>query len=838
MAGTPSREPERIIGRYALFDQIGAGGMATVHFGRLLGPAGFSKTVAIKRLHPHFARDPEFSAMFLDEARLAARVQHPNVVATLDVVARDGELFLVMEFVEGLSLAGIFWEAVRSQRRIPVRVVGAIMVNVLSGLHAAHEATNEQGHPLALIHRDVSPQNVLVGRDGVARVLDFGIAKAVGRSHTTREGRIKGKLAYMPPEQIKAQPLDRRVDIYAASVVLWELLTMRRLFDEDDDATTIWRAVHEDPPKPSSFMSDLPEGTDELVMRGLAKDPTVRYATAREMAMAVERTLGVESMLHVSDFVTSCNKDTLEKMASKVRQIESISEELHTSDILPEEHTRPRQAASDPSEAATTLRDGGSPSVAPLPELPALEVPDIPLRAPASSAAPVAPIPVVVGSSGVDPLRRTQAYPFGPEGAPAAPSRAQPQTLLGGFADLVVPEAKGPGSPVAPFQPASGPAALPPSPPPSRPQASSGAPISSEPRAASTSSPSSAFGPAPAARPSQPRSSHEPIAMELAVAPRTTTGGRPNPYPLAAQRFAAAKPARPSATAGIPPVLVAVLGIALAAGGAYAFFGRNKAKSSDASQRNMPPPGGVERSCEAARKSIQNGGELGPLDTYGWVVEIWLAREDGEPLTETEPALVKLRGADGALDPAYGIRLGEGNHGEVVIDTQPSPPPNAGKEPGVVVRLASGYASAFFSSQTRPAFLKLADGAFDASKATIGAMYARCGHLPFHDIGAWFRGKDAQATADAIGFEMGGYAEAPWVQRSVFGAVGKDGSSLASYRRSRIGLDAAQFTDEVHLLGGSTDEEAGKGVTVVFPLTSPLRAMSMARWVTKQSNLE
>jgi serine/threonine-protein kinase len=279
--------PERVIGRYALYDQIGAGGMATVHYGRLLGPAGFSKTVAIKRLHPHFARDPEFASMFLDEARLAARIHHPNVVATLDVVAKDGELFLVMEFVEGLSLSGVFWECLRTNTPIPLGVIGAVIQNVLAGLHAAHEATTEQGMPLALIHRDVSPQNVLVGRDGVARVLDFGIAKAIGRSHTTREGRIKGKLAYMPPEQIRGQELDRRADIYAASVMLWELLTMRRPYDEDDDAATIYKVVHETPPEVRSFAPDVPAEIDALVMQGVSKERAGRFPTARAMAMAL-----------------------------------------------------------------------------------------------------------------------------------------------------------------------------------------------------------------------------------------------------------------------------------------------------------------------------------------------------------------------------------------------------------------------------------------------------------------------------------------------------------------------------------------------------------------------
>jgi serine/threonine protein kinase len=193
----------RVVGRYALYGAIAAGGMATVHLGRLLGPVGFSRTVAIKRLHAQFASDPEFVSMFLDEARLAARIRHPNVVPTLDVVATGGELFLVMEYVPGESIARLA-RALREQKQtLPTRILSAVMAGVLHGLHAAHEAKDERGHPLGIVHRDMSPQNVLVGTDGVARVLDFGVAKAAGRMQTTREGQIKGKLSYMPPEQLR-----------------------------------------------------------------------------------------------------------------------------------------------------------------------------------------------------------------------------------------------------------------------------------------------------------------------------------------------------------------------------------------------------------------------------------------------------------------------------------------------------------------------------------------------------------------------------------------------------------------------------------------------------------
>ena len=312
----------RVVGRYAIFDEIAAGGMATVHIGRLLGKAGFSRTVAVKRLHPQFARDHDFVAMFLDEARLASRIRHPNVVPVIDVIAEDDDLLLVMEYVQGESLSRLI-KACRPTP-VPVPVALAAMTAVLHGLHSAHEAKSEHGSSLEIVHRDVSPQNVLIGVDGVARVLDFGVAKAAHRAQTTREGQLKGKLAYMAPEQLRRDEVDRRTDIYAASVVLWEALTGQRLFDAGSEARTVMRILEERVPPPSEVRPELPKTLDALVLRGLARESNDRFKTAREMAVALENSgIAFAPSSVIGEWVESIAAAQLGARASRIAEIES-----------------------------------------------------------------------------------------------------------------------------------------------------------------------------------------------------------------------------------------------------------------------------------------------------------------------------------------------------------------------------------------------------------------------------------------------------------------------------------------------------------------------------------
>jgi eukaryotic-like serine/threonine-protein kinase len=340
-----------------LYGEIASGGMATVHFGRLLGPAGFARPVAIKRLHAQFARDPDFVKMFLDEARLAARIAHPNVVPTLDVVSVDEEVFLVMEYVRGATLAQLARTVRRRGERIQPLIGLGVVSGMLQGLHAAHEAKNDLGERLDLVHRDVSPQNALVGTDGVTRLLDFGVAKAAGRLQTTRDGQLKGKLAYMAPEQVRGEPLTRRTDVYAASVVLWEVLTAHRLFYANNEANVLSKVLSYEVPAPSSIVPDLPQSLDRIVLRGLERDPAKRYGTAREMAAEIDACIGVASPTEIGDWVERTAGDELRERASRIASIERSAAE--SSEQFPRLVSSPGIGAPDaPTPVGKRASDG------------------------------------------------------------------------------------------------------------------------------------------------------------------------------------------------------------------------------------------------------------------------------------------------------------------------------------------------------------------------------------------------------------------------------------------------------------------------------------------------
>ncbi|MCK6592338.1 MAG: serine/threonine protein kinase [Polyangiaceae bacterium] len=288
------------IGRYEVIRAIASGGMATVHLARTVGEGGFERLVAIKVMHPHIATDPAFVAMFLDEARLAARIRHPNVVATHDVQKSPAGVFLVMDYIDGASLQHILRSLHDRDRVMPLDITLRIIIDALTGLHAAHELCGDNGEPLNLVHRDISPDNILVGNDGLARITDFGVARAESRISSTSGAALKGKLAFMAPERIMHGSNDRRSDIYAAGATMWETIVGKRLFEADDNGMLITKIVVGAVCTPRALGAQIPEAVEAVVMRSINRDPNARYPTAAAFADALEEAARVSNIIPAS----------------------------------------------------------------------------------------------------------------------------------------------------------------------------------------------------------------------------------------------------------------------------------------------------------------------------------------------------------------------------------------------------------------------------------------------------------------------------------------------------------------------------------------------------------
>lgn len=312
------------VGRYEFADCIAKGGMATVHFARLHGDFGFCRVVAVKRLLPQYATDEQFKAMFIEEARLAARIRHPNVVSTLDVVADRDEVLLVMDYVHGDALSSLS-KHLRTQplQIAPLAITSAILSDVLRGLAFAHSTTDKDGKPLNIVHCDVSPQNILVGVDGVARVLDFGIAKAADSLSESSTGVVRGKPGYIAPEQLKGAPATPRSDLFAVGVVLWEMLTGQRLFGGVGLRASLAQRYHTEIQPPSSRNPNVNPALEAVVMKALARDPEARHRDATEMMRALELACPPARPGAVADWVEQLAADTLVARGQLLSRLES-----------------------------------------------------------------------------------------------------------------------------------------------------------------------------------------------------------------------------------------------------------------------------------------------------------------------------------------------------------------------------------------------------------------------------------------------------------------------------------------------------------------------------------
>jgi serine/threonine protein kinase len=288
-ATTPDRENVRSLGRYSLIAQIGRGGMGVVYLGLVRGPAGFNKLFVVKELKPDLSVDPDVVSLFLEEARLSARMNHPNVVQTIEVGSQDDRHFMAMEYLEGKSLAEIRERCVDQGVPLSHPLALLIVIGALEGLQYAHTLTGFDGSAQGVIHRDVSPHNLFVTFDGTVKVLDFGIAKASNSAQHTETGVLKGKVAYMAPEQAAGLPIDRRIDVFAVGVVLWEALAGRRMWgDEAPDMSILHSLWNRSIPDLRAARPEIPPALALIVKKATDPDPDQRYPTAADMQRALE----------------------------------------------------------------------------------------------------------------------------------------------------------------------------------------------------------------------------------------------------------------------------------------------------------------------------------------------------------------------------------------------------------------------------------------------------------------------------------------------------------------------------------------------------------------------
>lgn len=320
--------PKRI-GRYEVLVPLGSGGMATVYLARAQVVEGVSREYAVKLMHAHLRGDPDWAAHLVHEARIAARIKHPNVVQVVEAGDDPLGLFLVLEYIEGDTLSGLTRALRKAGKPLPLAMSGKILLDSLAGLHAAHELRDEAGQALELVHRDFSPQNILIGVDGVGRLTDFGIAKATG-GQVTATGMLKGKVSYMSPEQARGRAVDRRCDVWAAGVIAWELLAGKRLYPNRNDTETLLAVVSNTPPRLREVNPEIPPALDALVAEALTPQVENRCPDARQfrerLEIAWRAYAGLAEASSIGPFVAEAVSESLAKRKTAlVREITPAS---------------------------------------------------------------------------------------------------------------------------------------------------------------------------------------------------------------------------------------------------------------------------------------------------------------------------------------------------------------------------------------------------------------------------------------------------------------------------------------------------------------------------------
>ncbi len=390
-------QPGTTLGRYEVLMPIAQGGMAAVWAARMKGSRGFQKVVAIKTMLPDLSDDTDFEAMFHDEARLVARIRHPHIVEMVDLGDEDGLLYIVMEWIDGDTLFTLNRRA-KSKGGIPLPLLLRIAADACAGMHAAHELLDENGKPLGLVHRDVSPQNIMITFDGIVKIVDFGVAKATGRMHETRvAGLMKGKVPYLSPEQLDGGKVDRRSDIFSLGIVLYAMVSGRHPFRAQDDARTIENICTRAPVPLRELAPDTHPELEAIVLKALEKDPANRWQTCAEMQRALAQLLGSMGVTVTDGDVAAFLQDTLGDIIEQRRS--ALKEAIRKADgRAPSEsgaaRSRPRPKGGAPLDAmfegilpVSLEDDAPSPSAKPPPSsAPSSQPRSVP--APASTSAP------------------------------------------------------------------------------------------------------------------------------------------------------------------------------------------------------------------------------------------------------------------------------------------------------------------------------------------------------------------------------------------------------------------------------------------------------------------
>jgi len=365
---TVTDKEQQTLGRYKLLALLATGGMAEIHLARQAGIRGFERLVVVKKILPHLAAEEAFLEMFFDEARIASLLNHPNIVQIYDLGQEGDDYFMAMEYLEGESLSFVEREARKKERYMSPAVAAGIIAQVCDGLEYAHAFKNHDGQTMNIVHRDVSPQNIIVLFSGGVKLVDFGIAKAASQVHKTRAGSLKGKLSYLAPEQCLGKPVDRRTDIFSLGIILWELLTRRRLFKRDNEGATLNAVMNEEIPTIRAIRSPVPVTLEAVAMRALEKSPGDRFQTAGEMGAALRdyliKTGEAAGTAEIAAFIKGAlgeraqnKKAMLERLrTSDKKEVDVTMLNPESSESMPSRsHIEELPTPTDPSKAAAKL---------------------------------------------------------------------------------------------------------------------------------------------------------------------------------------------------------------------------------------------------------------------------------------------------------------------------------------------------------------------------------------------------------------------------------------------------------------------------------------------------